>query len=167
MVNPRLLVTWFALMVLVGLPACNSEKVTLAKGQPTPAFHLPQLDGGSVRFPEAFSGNVVVVRFWADWCPFCESEMKAIEPVYRKYRKQGLVILALNVRQDRETAEAFIEKLDVSYNVLLDREGETARAYGVIGLPTTFILDREGRLHTRIIGESTAELFERILAELM
>jgi peroxiredoxin len=73
----------------------------------------------------------------------------------------------LNVRQDRDTAAEFIEKLDISYPALLDREGEVARAYGVIGLPTTFVVDREGRLHTRIIGESTAELFAQIVEGLM
>jgi peroxiredoxin len=78
-----------------------------------------------------------------------------------------LVILALNVRQDRDTAAAFIEKLNISYPALLDKEGEVARAYGVIGLPTTFAIDREGRLHTRIIGESSAELFARIVDELI
>ncbi|MES9978208.1 MAG: TlpA disulfide reductase family protein, partial [Candidatus Thiodiazotropha sp. 6PLUC5] len=90
-----------------------------------------------------------------------------IEPVYRKLKDKGLVILALNVRQDRETAAAFIDKLAISYGVLLDDEGATARNYGVIGLPTTFFLDRKGRLHTRIIGESSAELFEQLVSELL
>jgi peroxiredoxin len=130
-------------------------------------FQLQDLQGNEVSFPQAFTGHVVVIRFWADWCPFCESEMQAIEPVYRKYLQKGLTILAVNVRQDRDTAAAFIEKLGVSYNVLLDSDGETARAYGVIGLPTTFILDRQGRLHTRIIGESTAQLLEQILGTVL
>jgi peroxiredoxin len=93
--------------------------------------------------------------------------MQSIEPVYQAYRSKGLVILALNVRQDRDTATAFIEKLNISYPALLDSEGEVAREYGVIGLPTTFVIDREGRLHTRIIGESTAELFAQIVDELI
>ncbi|MES9929476.1 MAG: TlpA disulfide reductase family protein, partial [Candidatus Thiodiazotropha sp. 6PDIVS] len=87
--------------------------------------------------------------------------------IYRKLKDKGLVMLALNVRQDRETAAAFINKLAITYEVLLDEQGETARNYGVIGLPTTFILDRKGRLHTRIIGESTAELFEMVVSELL
>ncbi|MEW8626251.1 MAG: TlpA disulfide reductase family protein [Candidatus Thiodiazotropha sp.] len=155
------------LLCLASLGACQSDSSALIKGEQPPAFQLQDLDGNPLNLPQDFEGKVVVIRFWADWCPFCETEMQSIEPVYQAYQSKGLVILALNVRQDRETAAAFIEKLNISYPVLLDREGEVARQYGVIGLPTTFILDRKGRLHTRIIGESTAELFARIVGELI
>ena len=93
--------------------------------------------------------------------------MRDIQPVYRRYRDQGLVILAVNVRQDRATAERFINKLGICYDILLDLDGSVARAYGVSGLPTTFIVDRTGRLHTKIIGESTPELFEQLVRELL
>jgi peroxiredoxin len=149
------------------LTGCQSESSALTKGQQPPAFRLESLNGELTNFPQEYEGKVVVIRFWADWCPFCESEMQSIEPVYQAYRSKGLVILALNVRQDRDTATAFIEKLNISYPALLDSEGEVAREYGVIGLPTTFVIDREGRLHTRIIGESTAELFAQIVDELI
>jgi thiol-disulfide isomerase/thioredoxin len=113
------------------------------------------------------SGKVVAVRFWADWCPFCENEMQAIEPVYQKYRGQGLVILAVNVRQDRGTTLAFMEKLDVSYAALLDEDGVVARDYGVMGLPTTFFIDRDGRVAGRILGESTAEVFAQMVEKIL
>jgi len=110
---------------------------------------------------------VVAIRYWADWCPFCESEMNQLEPVYRKYRDQGLVILAINVRQDRDTAKEFISRLNVSYDTLLDVEGEVARLYGVMGLPTTFFVERDGRLRSRILGESTPETFEQIVEDML
>jgi cytochrome c biogenesis protein CcmG, thiol:disulfide interchange protein DsbE len=158
------------LLVLVAsvlLTGCQSDTAHLSNGQPTPPFQLRHLHQGDVQFPEEFLGKVVVIRFWADWCPFCEGEMQAIEPVYQTYRQQGLVILAVNVRQNRDTAAAFIDRLGITYDVLLDSEGETARDYGVIGLPTTFIINREGRLHTKIIGESTPQVLEQILSELL
>ena len=153
------------LLVLLML-GCTDEATMLSKGQVTPAFTLERLTEGALSFPDDLQGKIVAVRFWADWCPFCKTEMQAIEPVYRLYRDQGLVILAINVRQDRATAARFIRKLQISYEVLLDIEGQVARAYGVMGLPTTFILDRDGRLHTKIIGESTPELFEKIVKEI-
>ena len=109
----------------------------------------------------------MAIRFWADWCPFCESEMRSIEPLYRAYEPQGMQILAINVRQDRRTAADFVESLGISYPVLLDEEGAVARAYGVSGLPTTFFVDRQGKLAARILGESTPEVFEQILKELL
>jgi peroxiredoxin len=158
-----LLLLWAGLL----LTGCGEQAPQLQRGEPPPAFALSRLDGEQATFPLQFAGEVVAVRFWADWCPFCESEMQAIEPVYRRYRDQGLVILAVNVRQDRSTAAAFIDKLDITYDTLLDPEGDVARAYGVLGLPTTFMIDRDGRLHARIIGESTPEVFERIVRELL
>ncbi|MES9942609.1 MAG: TlpA disulfide reductase family protein [Candidatus Thiodiazotropha sp. 6PLUC2] len=154
-------------LMLISLLGCQADTSALDKGKQTPEFELLNLNGELQHYPNQFDGKVVVIRFWADWCPFCESEMQDIEPVYRKLKDKGLVILALNVRQDRETAAAFIDKLAISYGVLLDDEGATARNYGVIGLPTTFFLDRKGRLHTRIIGESSAELFEQLVSELL
>jgi len=154
-------------LFLALLGSCGEEAPKLTRGEPTPSFATAHLDGSEVQFPQQFAGRIVAIRFWADWCPFCESEMQAIEPAYRAYREQGLVILAVNVRQDRATAQAFVDKLNISYDTLLDTEGEVARAYGVLGLPTTFIIDRDGRLHSRIIGESTPQLFERIVQELL
>jgi peroxiredoxin len=154
----------FALLLLAG---CGEPQQHPKNGEPAPPFLLERLDGGQARFPEQFRGQVVAVRFWADWCPFCEGEMKLLEPVYRQYRERGLTILAVNVRQDRDTARAFIEKLGISYDTLLDFEGEVARSYGVSGLPTTFIIDPKGVLRNRIIGESTPDTFERAILEAM
>lgn len=160
------LVTGLLVGLLLSL-GCSEEASKLVNGQPAPAFTLEHLESGSLRFPEDLGGKVVAIRFWADWCPFCESEMQAMEPVYQSYREQGLVILAINVRQDRKTAADFIRKLNTSYDVLLDIDGVVARKYGVMGLPTTFMIDRSGNLYNRILGESTPEVFEKVLKELL
>jgi cytochrome c biogenesis protein CcmG/thiol:disulfide interchange protein DsbE len=160
----RLLFMFLAISAMAG---CSDETAQLLNGQPAPGFQLQQLKGGNSTFPADYQNKVVALRFWADWCPFCESEMIALEPVYEKYRDRGLVILAVNVRQDRDTAQKFIGKLGISYDVLLDTEGEVARAYGVMGLPTTFFIDGKGILQKRILGESTPEVFEQIVQELL
>jgi peroxiredoxin len=156
-----------AILLAAALTGCGPEPPQLQAGQPAPAFRLPTLAGEALNFPAELRGQIVALRFWADWCPFCETEMRDLEPVYLKHRDLGLRILAVNVRQDRATAERFIARLGVSYQVLLDEDGETARTYGVIGLPTTFFVDREGRLGARILGESTPELVERVLKDLL
>lgn len=149
------------------MTGCSDETTQLVNGQPATGFQLQKLEGGNSNFPSDYQNKVVALRFWADWCPFCESEMRALEPMHRKYQDQGLVILAVNVRQDPDTARKFIEKLDISYDSLLDIEGEVARAYGVMGLPTTFFIDGKGVLKKRILGESTPEIFEQIVQELL
>ena len=163
----KYIVRFILLISVLLITGCSDETAQLVNGQPAPGFKLEQLKGDHVTFPDDYQNKVVALRFWADWCPFCESEMIALEPVYQKYKNQGFIILAINVRQDRDTAQKFIDKLNISYDSLLDSEGEVAREYGVMGLPTTFFINGKGELQTRILGESTPEAFEQILLELL
>jgi peroxiredoxin len=117
--------------------------------------------------PGGLAGQVVVVRFWADWCRFCEKEMVEIEQVYQELSGHGLRVLAVNVGQDRETAQRFVTRLGLSYTTLLDTDSETARRYGVIGLPTTFFINRQGRIHSKILGESNAAIFRQAVEPLL
>ncbi|RUM94191.1 MAG: TlpA family protein disulfide reductase [Thiothrix sp.] len=155
------------LLLITGITGCTEETAQLTKGQATPVFDLPKIQQGSLHFPKDVQNKVIAIRFWADWCPFCKTEMRDVEPVYQEYKDQGLVILAINVRQNQDTVQAFIKDLNISYDVLLDESGEIARAYGVSGLPITFFMGREGTLQTRILGESTPEIFESIIQELL
>ncbi len=120
-----------------------------------------------MRFPEQYQGQVVALRFWADWCPYCHGEMQALEPVYRQHRDQGLTILAVNVMQPPETVEKFVKDIGISYDTLLDRQGEVMRRYQVIGLPVTYLIDRQGIVRARIIGESTPEVFAQAINPLL
>lgn len=156
-----ILLLWF------GLTACDSGRPTLERGSPAPAFSAKLLDGNVLQVPEGHAGKVLAIRFWADWCPYCESEMQEIETIYRELKPQGLEVLAVNVGQNRETAYRFVKRLGISYQTLLDPDSTVARAYGVIGLPTTFFIDRQGRVHSKILGESNATMFRQILAPLL
>lgn len=155
------------LTVALLLLSCDDNKRLLSNGKPPPEFELAKLESGSLHFPDDLKDKIISVHFWADWCRFCKPEMRGIEPVYRKYRDEGLVILAINVRQDRKTARAFLNDIDITYDVLLDVDGDVADDYGVSGLPATYFIDRKGNLYTRILGESTPEVFETIVKELL
>ena len=157
------LTTFFFLLLSVLLAGCEQEVVGFKIGSPAPAFTLQRLDGSTARFPEQYRGQVVAIRFWADWCPYCHAEMQALEPVYRRYHERGLTILAVNVLQPPETVRSFVQELGISYEVLLDAQGEVTRTYRVMGLPITFIVDREGLFRARLVGESTPEVFEKLI----
>lgn len=157
----------FLILAVFLLQACSDKTTQLEKGKPTPRFELTKLNGGSVHFPEDTLGKVITLCFWADWCPYCKTELRDIEPIYQKYKNKGLIILAINLRQDNEKAAAFLSDIKISYDVLLDKAGKVADDYGVSGLPITFVIDRKGNLHTQILGESSPEVFESIIKELL
>lgn len=158
--------TLVALAALV-LAGCDEPVPKLQGGDPARPFAAERIDGSRVQVPADLAGKVVVVRFWADWCAFCKQEMRDVQEVYEARRDRGLVVLAVNVGQSRETAADFTGKLGVTYDVLLDRDSAAARLYGVTGLPTTFFIDRTGVVRGKILGESDKAVFARMVEELL
>lgn len=158
----------FILIAALLLAACGSEtpKANINIGSPAPAFQTSRIDGAAEQFPAAYAGKAVVVRFWADWCKYCEGEMRAIEPVYQA-NKGKLQVLAINAGQDKATINAFIKKIGVTYPALLDENSAIARSYGVVGLPTTFFIDSQGTVRGKIVGEADEATFTRHVQELL
>lgn len=152
----------FLLLPLL-LAACGdgSPKVNINVGSPAPAFLAVRTDGGMQDFPTAYAGKPLVIRFWADWCKYCEGEMKAIDNVYRRYHDKGLEVLAVNAGQDAKTVDAFMRRIGVSYPASLDENSAIARSYGVVGLPTTFFVDARGTVRGKVVGEADEATFER------
>jgi peroxiredoxin len=156
------------LAVLVFLAACSGEPPPkVSHGDTPPAFAAARFEGGRVQFPADFAGRPVVIRFWADWCKYCEGEMRDIEGVFQRHKAEGIEVLAVNAGQDRATAAAFVGKLGISYPTLLDEDAAIARRYGVTALPTTFFVGRDGRIAAKQVGEMTAAAFEQRVAELV
>ncbi len=147
------------------LCGCSDQKVILRTGQTAPAFSLSDINGKTWRFPEDLKGKVVAIRFWADWCKSCAEEMPVIEKVYNKYKDKGLVILAVNIGQERAAVVKFVNGIKISYPVLLDPGTVVTKRYGVTGLPITFIIDRNGIIRQKILGEAGQTVFEELVLE--
>jgi cytochrome c biogenesis protein CcmG, thiol:disulfide interchange protein DsbE len=147
--------------------ACDGGAPKLNTGASAPAFTAARLDGSMVHFPEDLRGKPVIIRFWAEWCRYCEAEMKAIDKVYQHRRDKGLQVLAVNAGQDRETVAAFIKKIGVSYPALLDEESAIARQYGVVGLPTTYFVGADGIIKNKVVGEADEAVFDKLAGELL
>lgn len=159
----RLLPLFCALL----LAACGGEAPPrLNTGDAAPAFKAVRLDGTAIDFPAAFAGSPVVLRFWADWCKFCEPEMKLIDAVRQRHGER-FAILAVNAGQDRATVEAFMKKLGVGYPAALDESSKVAKSYGVVGLPTTFLIDGQGIVRGKIVGETDEAMLERHVQALL
>lgn len=155
------------LLIMPLLVACDGGAPKLNTGSTAPGFSATRLDGSTVRFPDDFRGKPLVIRFWADWCRYCEGEMKAIDRVYQRRRTQGLQVLAVNAGQDKEAVAAFIKKIGVGYPALLDEKSAIARQYGVVGLPTTYFVGADGTIKAKVVGEADEATFDRLAGALL
>src|SRR5437879_8186901 len=117
---------------------------------------------------DAFKGKVVILDFWATWCGPCRMEIPHFVRLQSKYRAQGLAIVGLSLDADGEkSVRPFADEHDVNYTMLL-ANGETANLYGgVVGIPTTFVLDRQGRIVKKFIGVMPPEAFEEAIRPLL
>lgn len=161
----KILVVLLWVVLLAGCSVFTSTVPNI--GDPAPAFDTVRLDGTPANFPADWAGRPLVINFWADWCPSCESEMKAIERVYQRRKGKGLEILAVNVRQEPGQVAAFTMSLGVTYPILLDPKAILISRYGVIGLPTTFLVDNQGIVRAKLVGELDEAVFEKHVLELL
>ena len=112
---------------------------------PAPDFTLPTAAGPNLRLAEQ-EGKVVLVNFWASWCGPCRQEMPALEELHQRYSGLGFTVLGVNVEQDSAEARRYLDDVAVSFPVLLDRENTVSRTYQVSAMPSTVIVDRDGRV---------------------
>ncbi len=121
----------------------SARTVDRGSGQPAADFEL-RIFGGDVLRMSDLKGKVVVLNFWASWCPPCRAEMPNFEEMWREMRDDDVVFVGVAVSDSPEDARAFAEATGVTYPIGVDASGVIARDYRVVSLPTTFLIDREG-----------------------
>jgi thiol-disulfide isomerase/thioredoxin len=155
-------VSVIGLLLMLSLQA-TAEKAPLKIGDVPPRLTLQALDGKTVSIPGHGKGSVVILHFWADWCQYCLDEMPALERLYQQYRDRGFIIYAVNVGQTAALAGSYVKKVNITYPVLLDTDGKTAKEYDVRGLPRTFFLDRKGFIRYKLLGEASEDTLRKLL----
>lgn len=137
-------------LLAAGPLAAQGGGLTPVDGTPAaPALALPDIDGKAVDLA-AFRGRLVLVNFWATWCPPCRREFPSLSRVQKLFKPGELAVLAVNVGEDAETVFSFAGASEVT--ILLDRDSAAMRRWPVKGLPTTFVVDKKGRLALRAVG---------------
>jgi peroxiredoxin len=110
-----------------------------------------------------YRGQVVLLNTWATWCPPCRAEMPDLETYYQQHQEDGFVVLAVNSQESADIVAGFLEEQDFTFPVLLDPDGVVMRDYRVLGLPTSFFIDRDGVIRGIWSGQlSPARLKELI-----
>lgn len=155
------------LLCCLAITGCGPAKTPLEVGEPVADISLAGINGKMMTIPSSLRGRVVLVHFWADWCPLCLKELEGSKQLAQHYRQSGLAILAINLDQSPEEVTDWIERLKPTYPVLFDRHGEAARQFGVSGLPSSYLLDRQGRLRRRMVGEMAQDQLEQLVKEML
>jgi len=116
-----------------------------------PAFSGSTLDARPLSIRE-YRGSVVILNFWASWCRECRPEMPVLERLHREFSSRGLIIIGVNAREKEEPARRYARELGLTIPLVLDRDGKINALYGVVGLPTTFVIGRDGRAVGLAVG---------------
>ncbi len=137
-------------------------------GQPAPDFTLRTLDGGEMRLSD-FRGQPVLINFWATWCAPCRIEMPEIVRAYEAHSDAGFTVLAVNLTDQDvlEDVRVFVEEFDMTFPVLLDSAGEVSTLYGLLGLPMSIFVDREGSIARIYIGLMSGEQIDEFVGAVL
>jgi peroxiredoxin len=175
-VNRHLLI---AAALLAGLAACSSSRAakdagkasdTKAEGKDlkaTPDFALPDPDGKLVRLSD-FKGKVVLLDFWATWCGPCKIEIPWFIEFQRKYKDQGFTVLGVSMDEGGwSEVRPFLDQMKMNYPVLLGNDDITAPFGGIEVLPTTLIIDKQGRIFVMHKGLTSKDEFENAIKGLL
>jgi len=119
--------------------------------KPAPNFTLQDMDGESHSLSD-YQGKIVIINFWATWCPPCRAELPSMNRAWKKVKDDNIEMLAINVGEGEDTIFTFLGDNPIDFPVLLDETGDMIKTWPVRGLPTTFVLDSEGRLVYQAIG---------------
>lgn len=147
-------------------PGAAAKQAALPDLGAAPAWMLKNLDGQPVRSTD-FKGKVMVVDFWATWCPPCREEIPGYVELQKKYAEKGLVIVGLSLdQQGPGVVKSFAQRFGINYPLVMGDEATVEAFGGVEAIPTTFVIDREGRIRHKKVGMMAHDEYEKVIAQL-
>jgi cytochrome c biogenesis protein CcmG/thiol:disulfide interchange protein DsbE len=162
---------WIRLSSVTGASTIDSQISVAQKGFLAPDLTLEDIAGEEISLSD-LRGQVVLVNFWASWCPPCRAEMAAMEVAYNTYKERGFTILAINstIQDKKSSAIDFVNENGLTFPILFDYDGSVTSAYRIGALPTSFFIDRNGVIQEFIVGGPMSEALlqeniEKLLGE--
>jgi thiol-disulfide isomerase/thioredoxin len=128
------------------------EKVNARDFSLPVARSLPGSAGGAAQDLSSLKGKIVFLNFWATWCGPCRAEMPSMETLYKRHGENGLEILAVNCMEKEQEVIEFMREYGLTFPAALDEGGKVSGAYGIQAIPTSYLIDREGKIIMRFVG---------------
>lgn len=155
-------------LLLIGL--INTDALHGAEKISAPDFNLVTLDNKKLSLKD-FKGKYIFLNFWATWCGPCIDEMPSMEKLYQKFKsKKNFIMLAVSIdKGSAEVVKRFVTENKLTFTILLDKNSEVAGSYGVMGIPSTYLIDQHGFVTNRAVGardwdsKESIEFFEKML----
>lgn len=131
-----------------------------------PEINLHTLSGDSVSLAD-YRGKVVLVNLWATWCPPCREEMPTLNAFYEKYKANEFVLVAINQEETKDVVQPFVDELKLSFPVWLDESAQAERDFNTMNLPSSYVVDRDGRVRLSWVGSITQSRLEEYVPALI
>jgi len=147
---PALLVVWLPLAAMAA--GAGKGLSPIPENPPAPDFVLQDVEGNPHRLAD-FRGKPVVLNFWATWCAPCRAEMPSMQRAHESVADEGIAIVAINVGDDADSIQRFLAEVPVDFPLPMDTDMKVVQAYAARGLPTTFVIDPDGRLVYSAAGD--------------
>jgi cytochrome c biogenesis protein CcmG/thiol:disulfide interchange protein DsbE len=160
-----LLVSFVTVLVLLLVPRAGAYAY-LNPGQPAPDFTLKTPEGQEVSLSD-LKGQAVVLNFWASWCGPCRQEMPDLQAAYERYKEDGLVVVGLNLSESRLTVHRFLADVPVTFPILIDEKNRVEDLYHIIPLPTTYFIDKSGKIVHKREGQMSGDYIDRQVRALL
>jgi peroxiredoxin len=159
----KAIIAAFTLFLLVPHAAFSAQV-----GSSAPSFSLKDLKGNIVNLSD-FEGKVVFLDFWAPWCAPCREELPELDRLYKKYWEDGFEVVGICLDTSRARVTKFLQKVPVTFQILMDKQGDAAEAYRFSGLPAGFLIDRDGIIRKQYKGfaRDLLPLYEKEISDLL
>lgn len=144
-------ILFFSLLMMLAMTATHAGELVKYNGSDLPDFTLNDMLGKPQSLSD-YKGKVVLLNFWATWCPPCVKEMPSMQRVQDQLKTRGLEVVAVNMGDEVADVEQFLQRVPVQFPILMDLEGEVLKSWRVVAFPTTFILDRDGSIQYALFG---------------
>ena len=169
MMGAGLIVIGIALFMLLYTPAASPDDLSAVPAKvdfAAPKLNLEDLSGKPVSLDD-YLGSVVLVNLWATWCPPCREEMPSLQAFYEKYKADGFVLVAINQEEPRELVDPFVKEFELTFPVWLDLDYLAEREFKTESLPSSFVIDRTGRVRLMWFGGISKNNLEKYVTDVI
>lgn len=152
-------------MLILALAACGKKQAAIKIGDKLPEMSLAALDGPQMQLPAGIQGKLTVILYWAEGCKYCESGMPEIETMYERLKDKGFMFLTIQIGGQPGASEELKKRFAITFPMLHDPKSATIKAYGIAGVPTMFLVDRDGTVREKILGGLEAQALEEMISK--